>query len=63
LKRYLVNYWCQNSVAELLDGEGDQVAAVPSCQEVREAWLLEALGVGYCHVRQQNPVKVPAKLP
>jgi len=63
LKRYLVNYWCHNSAAELLDGVGGRVAAVPSCQEVKEAWLLVALGVGYCLVRQQHPAKVPAKLP
>jgi len=62
LKRYLVNYWCHNSVAELLDGEGDQVAVVPTSQEVREAGPLEVLGVGYCLEAHQNPVRVPETL-
>jgi hypothetical protein len=63
LKRYLVNYWCHNSAAELLGDVVGLAASVPTYQEVREALNLAAREEGvYFLERQLLPVKVSARL-
>ena len=38
-------------------------ASVPTCREVKEAWLLaEVPGEGYCLVQQLHQAKVPERL-
>jgi len=65
LKRYLVNYWCHNSAAELLGDVVGLAASVPTYQEVREALNLAAREEGVYFLvplRQLLPVKVPERL-
>ena len=47
-----------------MGGVGGLEASVPTCQEVKEAWLQAEVhpGEGYCLVQQLHQAKVPERL-